>query len=113
MQDTGNAGLIDRILSHSETRVGSAWIGKALGVNTSTAFRWMAKGVITPRGRIKLESAMIGGRLCSTREAVNRFTAAIEAARTGGHTEQPPARTPLKREKAAESAEQELIAIGA
>lgn len=67
----------------------------------SSIFRWVARGV---RG-VKLESVLVGGRRFVSREALERFSAAVTAAAAG---EPRPVRTPRQRERAIERAEKEM-----
>jgi hypothetical protein len=69
----------------------------------STLWRWAGSGC---RG-VKLEVRRVGGTLCTTAAAVDRFLAALngEAAATPGVT-------PRMRDKAIASAERELDAAG-
>jgi hypothetical protein len=73
--------------------------------NTSTVWRWQQRGV---RG-IKLESVLVGGKRMTSREAVDRFIAAVNAAADG---EQVQPETPAQRQRAIESAEREAEALG-
>ena len=78
------------------TETGSA------GVNTSTIFRWVRRGI---RGQ-RLETLFVGGIRMTSREALARFFAATTAAANG--TPAPAVRTPRQRERAIEAAEREL-----
>ena len=71
----------------------------------STWWRWSTRGI---RG-VKLETILIGGRRCTTAEAVARFFEHTTAAASG----QPvPARTNRQREAAIRRAEKECEASG-
>lgn len=87
------------ILSESRLRIGEA--AKRIGVNVSTTWRWVLRGV---RGH-KLESALVGGQRFTSIEALERFVTKINtpAGITGS------VRTPKQREKAVAAAEQALI----
>jgi hypothetical protein len=74
------------------------------GVNISTVWRWALKG---SRG-VKLETAFVGGIRMTSREALQRFYAAVTAVANG---ETAPATTG-KRQKQIEAAEKELAAAG-
>jgi hypothetical protein len=70
----------------------------------ATVYRWWQKGV---RGGIKLETALVGGRRFTSREAVQRFVERLSV------------QTPVvqgsaqgKRLQAAEKADKELAAAG-
>ena len=67
----------------------------------STIHRWRLRGV---RG-IKLETLLVGGRRFTSREALERFSAAITAAAEG---QRPATRTPTQRLRAIEQAERAL-----
>lgn len=67
----------------------------------SSIFRWMSRGV---RG-VRLESVLVGGRRYTSREALERFSAATTAA---ANREPAPIRTPTQRQRAIERAEKEL-----
>ncbi len=56
-------------------------------VHPSTVFRWIRRGV---RGGVRLESVMVGRRLCTTEAALNRFFhAAAQAASDALAVEKP------------------------
>lgn len=75
------------------------------GVNASTGWRWVTKGV---RG-VKLEAVLIGGIWHSSDEALQRFIDRVTAAANG---ETVPARTSAERERAIAAAERELADAG-
>ncbi len=84
-------------------------VGKS--VNFSTVWRWALKGVRTIDGhRVKLEAARVGGRWLTSKQALERFAAALT----------PPActdtsaalRTPSQRERACDLAAKRLEEIG-
>ena len=75
------------------------------GVNVSTIWRWVTRGV---KG-IRLETVTIGGRRFTSREALERFTAATTAATSG---EALTNRTSKQRELATSKADQELAKSG-
>jgi hypothetical protein len=70
--------------------------------NVATLWRWRTAGI---RGH-RLETILIGGRRCTSREAIGRFLAAIngQPATTG--------ETPRQREAAIRRAEREAEALG-
>jgi hypothetical protein len=80
-------------------------------VSPNTVWRWTRDGCRAPDGTtVKLESLRIGGRFCTSREAVARFVAA-----TTGPVEVPPAapiRTPAQRNRGSERAARKLAAAG-
>jgi hypothetical protein len=79
--------------------------GKKLHQNT--AFRWAKDGV---RG-VKLETIRIGGTLCTSVEALQRFFERLSA--TDGRPEAAPSiRTPAARARAIAKAEAELGKLG-
>jgi hypothetical protein len=63
--------------------------------------RWRLRGV----RNVKLETCLIGGRRYTSREAVERFSAAVTAAADG---EPLPVRTPRQRERDIKRAEAEM-----
>src|SRR5262245_25709166 len=71
----------------------------------ATVYRWFQRGV---RGGIKLETALVGGRRFTSREAVQRFV----DRRSGPPAESMAARTPSQRQRAAEKANNELAKAG-
>jgi hypothetical protein len=71
----------------------------------TTTWRWHTKGI----NGVRLEIARIGGRLCTSREAVARFVQGTTAAASG---EPIPLRSPAARERAIARAEKELAAEG-
>jgi hypothetical protein len=71
-------------------------------VSKATVYRWTYHGV---RGGIKLETCFFGGQRYTSKEALDRFFAAITAAADG---EMLPSRTPRQREQAIRQAELEL-----
>ena len=73
--------------------------------NLSTLHRWRLRGV---RG-VRLETCLIGGRRFTSKEALDRFSAAATAAADG---EAPPARTPRQRDAAVRAADNELDKAG-
>jgi Protein of unknown function (DUF1580) len=75
------------------------------GVNVSTFWRWMLRGV---KG-VRLESIMVGGIRMSSREALARFFIATTAAANG---ESAPAVTTIQRQRQIEQAERELAKAG-
>lgn len=75
------------------------------GVHAATTWRWVRRGV---RG-IRLETVLIGGIRYTSREALERFFAAITAIANG---ETPPIRTPTQRQRQIEAAERELSRAG-
>lgn len=81
--------------------------------HTSTLFRWTRKGV---RGGIKLDSVRIGRKLCTSREALDRFFEAVTNAPTPEPDKQSAApdwsRTPKQREHAIDAASKRMQARG-
>jgi Protein of unknown function (DUF1580) len=72
--------------------------------------RWARVGV---RGE-RLEVALVGGQLCSSKEAVARFIERVTAARMGDGDPVPqPSRTTRQRQRASERDAKALEAMGA
>ena len=69
--------------------------------HVSTLHRWRLRGV---RG-IKLETCMVGGRRCTSHQAIERFAARTTAVADG---EAPASRTSRERKQAQSQAEREL-----
>ena len=74
------------------------------GVSTATIARWIQRGV---RG-VTLETIAIGGRRCTSREAIERFIAAQNA----DDTHATPSITPAQRRRQSEAARMELACMG-
>lgn len=75
----------------------------------STLYRWVKRGISIGDGeRVQLEATFIGGRLCSSVEALERFQEAVTAAKQG---ESVPV-FESKPSKACLAAEKKLIALG-
>lgn len=75
------------------------------GVNVSTVWRWIQRGI----HGVRLESTLVGGIRMSTREALARFFAATTAA---ADSTTPPVRTSRQRERQISAAEKELADAG-
>jgi hypothetical protein len=74
------------------------------GVNVSTVWRWMQRGI---RG-VRLDSSLIGGIRYTSQEALERFFSAVTAAANG---EQVAPLTSRQRERRIQAAERELANI--
>jgi hypothetical protein len=78
----------------------------------STLLRWILRGAKSPSGVVvRLEAARLGSRWLTSREALQRFSAALtprldSATPPSGH------RTPKQRERASERADRELDEAG-
>lgn len=73
--------------------------------HVSTIYRWVQRGC---RG-VKLESLQVGGTSCTSLEALQRFFERLTAARNG---EPAPTRTSRQRQRATETANNELADSG-
>jgi hypothetical protein len=71
----------------------------------ATVYRWMVKGV---RGGIRLETALVGGRRFTSREAIQRFVDRL----SGERGDAVHVRTPRQRQRAAAKANDELAKAG-
>lgn len=81
-------------------------------INFSTSFRWATKGILAADGRrVKLEVMKLGGRLITSREAVQRFAEALTTA-CGLASTPTVVRTPAVRTKAAAAARKKLEEMG-
>lgn len=79
-------------------------------VHLSTAWRWATRGVLSTAGvRVKLEVVRLGGRWITSREALERFSAALTGEMIGDAT---PFRTPTARARASEAAKKKLKTLG-
>jgi hypothetical protein len=77
----------------------------------STLLRWAIKGAKAPNGTIvRLEAMRLGGRWVTSREAIQRFMAALTPRLDGG--DGPCVRTATSRQRASESAQQKLEKLG-
>src|SRR5689334_23194438 len=74
------------------------------GVNPSTVWRWALRGV----GGVRLEVLRLGGRTCTSKQALQRFYERCTSAAIGVA----PTATPAIRRKAVEAAEAELSRDG-
>lgn len=85
--------------------------GRPIGVHPATITRWILRGVLDPRTgtRIKLEAVRTPGKWLVPEGAVDRFLAAVTAARTGK-----PAKVDISaaRERELAAVDSELQAIG-
>jgi hypothetical protein len=72
----------------------------------STVWRWAMRGI---RG-VKLETLMVGGRRCTSTEALQRFYERVTAATDG--TACPSSLSTRRRQQQVEAAERELEAAG-
>jgi hypothetical protein len=77
----------------------------------STLWRWSTAGARAPDGRrIQLERVRIGATWYTSREAVERFLAALNTPAPHPHISPP--RTPVQRQRAADQAGRVLDQIG-
>jgi hypothetical protein len=80
-------------------------------LHPATVLRWILDGVRGRDGdRIRLEAVRIGGRWCTSAEALQRFLATLSAAPAGPAGPAP--RTAGQRQRAAERAGRELDKLG-
>ena len=78
-------------------------------VNFATVWRWALKGIRAIDGRlVRLEASRVGGRWLTSREALERFAAAL----TPSADAAPPVRTPAARKRANETAKKRLEDMG-
>jgi hypothetical protein len=86
-------------------RVGLTDAGRERGVSGPTVFRWATRGCRAADGtRVRLEYARIGGRLLTSRAALDRFLVALNSPPEPSAT----SNTPARRSRAAVSASAEL-----
>jgi hypothetical protein len=76
--------------------------------NVSTLWRWVKRG---HRGT-RLEAVAVGGSLCTSREALQRFMLRLTAARGLGDPQVLAVQTPRQRRHDAEAADKELGELG-
>jgi len=55
-------------------------------VHPTALWRWSRHGINTPRGNIKLETCHLAGRICTSREAVQRFLTSVAEAKSTDHS---------------------------
>jgi hypothetical protein len=76
----------------------------------STIWRWVLKGVRAIDGRlVKLEAARVGGRWLTSRQALERFSAALTPTNDAGAE---PIRTPTAQKRASDIAKKKLEKLG-
>jgi hypothetical protein len=79
----------------------------------STLIRWITIGARSPAGeRVRLEAVRLGGRWLTSREALQRFAAALTPVADCPPAPAPPPRTPAARRRATERAGRELERLG-
>jgi hypothetical protein len=77
----------------------------------STIWRWILKGVCSIDGRVvKLEAARVGARWLTSKEAIERFSAALTP--TNAAAAPAPIRTPSARQRANNAAKKKLAELG-
>ena len=80
-------------------------------MNFSTIWRWGLKGVLAIDGRrVRLEMARVGGRWLTSKEAIERFSAALTP--TNLAAAPAPIRTPSARQRANDAAKKKLAELG-
>lgn len=103
MQSNLTSTLAAEIASGDSVRLMD--LARRFGVNTSTVFRWIMKGLPSGNGtRIQLEALRRGKSLITSEKAVERFFGALpQSAPTA-----PATRTPSQRERDSARAKQQL-----
>jgi hypothetical protein len=83
-------------------------------VHPSTVLRWILRGSRLPDGsRLRLEAVRTPGGWFTSREAIDRFLAALtEAALARGGAPTPAPRTPAQRRRSSARAAEQLAAVG-
>jgi hypothetical protein len=77
-------------------------------MNFSTILRWGLNGVLAIDGRrVKLEMARVGGRWLTSKEALQRFSAALAPTNEGDEI-----RTPTSRKRESAAAKKKLQELG-
>ena len=106
MQSTLISTLAAEIASGDSVRLMD--LARRFGVNTSTVFRWIMKGLPSGQGtRIQLEALRRGKSLITSEKAVERF---FDALPKTGEPAPAPIRTPSQRERDSARAKQKLQA---
>jgi hypothetical protein len=78
----------------------------------STLLRWATKGAKGPRGTtVRLEAMRLGNRWVTSREAIERFMAALTP-RPDAQRDTPGSRTAIRRQQASARAAEELDRLG-
>src|SRR5262245_6699444 len=109
----GTRGMVIDV--RNEQLLDLAEVARSLPVNgrkphLTTVWRWTTKGC-RPRGggeRVRLETIRLGSRTVTTREAFERFLAALKPAGDDGATLHVEPRSPRQRQTASERAAREL-----
>lgn len=84
--------------------------GDAKSLDSSTVFRWHARGVRGPSGAfVKLAAIRVGGKFVTSEAAVRRFVATLSEPAL----EPAPPRSPAARNKASAAAAKQLEKMGA
>ncbi|AWM41742.1 hypothetical protein GobsT_71610 [Gemmata obscuriglobus] len=96
--------LTESVLTFAEAAAACPAIG-GKRPSPKTIYGWADTGLLMSGDRVKLETARIGGRRVTSKEAIARF---FETASAG--VEQPAARTPAARNSAADRAMKALRA---
>src|SRR5262249_29810591 len=101
--------MIDLHEHHIGLREAGTIIGRdGRPVHVSTILRWILSGVRGPDGgKVRLDGARIGGRWTTSREALERFLAALNP-----DTCEPAPRTTAARRRASDAVDRELNRIG-
>jgi hypothetical protein len=108
MIDLGTENLIS--LAEAARSLPSS--NRANGLDPATVWRWIKNGVRARDGStVKLDAVRIGGRLVTSRQAIARFTDALNDQPTDAK-KKPKTRTPTKRRAASERAAQRLERAG-
>ena len=85
---------------------------KGKHLHPASVWRWVRKGVVAPDGRrVKLDSAKVGGRWYTSREAVQRFLEALTQQFEVSAAPSPP-RTSGQRQRASDRAAERLDKAG-
>jgi hypothetical protein len=90
--------LNESVCTFAEAAASIPQIG-SFRVGVKSLYNWRSNGVKVGDGRVKLESAKIGGRVVTSKEALARFLAA-----TSGSPNQPIPRNPTTRRQASDKA---------
>ena len=103
--------IVSRLMAEEQFPINNIPGRTGRKINSVTAWRWVAKGLLTPDGRrVRLEAVKLGATWFTSREAMERFAAAITP--TFSADAEPLPRTPTKRQMAAKRAEDELVRRG-
>jgi hypothetical protein len=112
MELSMNSILQETIISLSAVSHSMPQLRAGCSVHPSTVWRWSRYGVNTPHGKIKLEVASLAGRKVTSKEALQRFLARVNEAKSGATTVVSPVLTATATPSMHANAKTELDKLG-